>query len=166
MRRRLGQQAQCRGELFGILRRELPLGPRRDRRGADAEITVALAREALREPAGGLLHPAVLGEPPRELLGGLLRLELGELGLLVGEERASLQLQQRRDQDEELAAGFEIELVSLGEPLDESDDDRGHVDLGRLELLLQQQRQQQVEGALERVEVQLKLADGRHAAET
>ena len=78
--------------------------------------------------AGRLLHPAVLGEPARELFGGLLRLELGELGLLVREERARLQLEQRRDQDEELAAGLEIELVALRKPLDESDHDRGHVD--------------------------------------
>ena len=165
LRRRLGEQPQRRGELLGVLRRELPLRPRRERRRADAEVAVALAGEPLGEPAGRLLHPAVLGEPPRELLGRLLRLELGELRLLVGEERARLQLEQRRDQDEELAARLEVELVPLGQPLDERDDDRGHVDLGRLELLLQEQRQEQVEGALEGVEVQLELADGGHAAE-
>ena len=38
-------------------------------------------------------------------------------------------------------AGLEIELVSLSQPLDEGDDDCRHVDLGRLELLLQQERQ-------------------------
>ena len=162
--RRLGEQAQRRRELLGILRREPPLRPRRERRRAEPEEAVALAGEPLGEPGGRLLHPPVLGEPARELLGRLLRLELGELRLLVGEERARLQLEQRRDQDEELAAGLEIELVALGKPLDEGDHDRGHVDVGRLELLLQQQRQEQVERALERVEVQLELAHDHHAA--
>ena len=114
---------------------------------------------------GRLLHAPVLGEAPRQLLGRLLRLELGELGLLVREERARLQLEQRGDQDEELPARLEIELVALGQPLDEGDDDRGHVDLGRLELLLQDERQEQVERALEGVEVQLEVAKpAGHAA--
>ena len=163
-RRRRREQAQRRGELLRVLRRELPLRTRRERRRADAEVAVALAGQPLGEPDGRLLHPAVLGEPARELLGRLLGLELGELRLLVREERASLQLEQRRDQDEELAARLEVELVPLGEPLDEGDDDRGHVDLGRLQLLLQEQRQEQVEGTLERVEVQLELADDHGAA--
>ena len=145
-------------ELLRILRREPSLRPRRERRRAEAEVAVALAGEPLGEPARRLLHPPVLGEPACELLGRLLRLELGQLGLLVGEERARLQLEQRRDQDEELAARLEVELLALGQPIDERDHDRRHVDVGRLELLLQEQRQEQVEGALERVEVQLELA--------
>ena len=111
-----------------------------------------------------LLRAPVLGQPPRELLGRLLGLELGQLGLLLGEERARLQLEQRRDEDEELAAGVEVELLALGEPLDEREHDRGEVDLGRLELLLQDQRQEQVERALERVEIELELAHD-HARE-
>ena len=144
-----------------ILRRQRALGLRLQRRRPEPEVAVALGAEALGEPHGRLLHPPVLGEPPRELLGGLLGLELGELGLLVGEERAGLQLEQRRDEDEELAAGLEVELVAGGEPLDEGDHDRGDVDLRGLELLPEDEREQQVEGTLERVEVQLELAD-RH----
>ena len=76
-----------------------------------------------------------------------------------------LQLEQRGDEDEELAARVQVELVALGQALDERHDDRGHVDLGRLDRLLQEQRQQQVERALEGVEVQLEIADGTgHAA--
>ena len=107
-----------------------------------------------------MLHPPILGEAPRELLGRLLRLELGELGLLVGEEMTRLELEQRRDQDEELAAGVEIELVALGESLDERDDDPGHVDLRRLDRVLEQERQEEVERPLEGIEVQLEIADG------
>ena len=117
--------------------------------------------EPLEQPGGGLLHAPVLGEPARELLRGLLGLELVELGGLVGEERARLELEQRRDEDEELAARLEVELVPLGHALDEGEDDRRDVDLARLELLLQEQRQQEVERALEGVEVELELPDGR-----
>ena len=171
LRRRRSEQPQRRRELLRVLRGELALGPRRQRGRADAEVAVALAGETLAQPCSRLLHPAVLGEPPRKLLGRLLGLEVGQLGLLVREERARLQLEQRRDQDEELAAGLQVELVALsfldllGEPLDEGDHDRGHVDVRRLELLLQEQRQEQVEGALERVEVQLELAHNHGARE-
>ena len=115
------------------------------------------------EPGGCLLHPPVLGEPSRELLGGLLRLELAELGGLVREQRARLQLEQRRDEDEELAAGLEVELVTLGHALDEREDDRRDVDLARLELLLQEQREEEVEGAFEGVERRAR-APGRASA--
>ena len=134
------------GELGGVLLGELPLGLRRERSRADPEEPVAIVVESPRQPGGRLLHAAVLGEPARQLLGGLLRLELGELGVLVGEERARLELEQRGDEDEEFAAGLEVELVALGEQLDERDDDARDVDLGEIELLPQDERQQEVEG--------------------
>jgi hypothetical protein len=81
--------------------------------GAEAEVPVALCGEPLAQPSGRLLHAAVLGEPPCELLRSLLRLELGELGPLLGEQLARLDLEERRDQDEELAAGVEVDLVAL-----------------------------------------------------
>ena len=96
-----------------------------------------------------------------ELLRGLLGLELAELGGLVGEERARLELEQRGHEDEELAARLQVELVALGEALDEREDDRSDVDLPRLELLLQEQRQEEVERPFEGVELELELADGR-----
>ena len=131
--------------------------------GPDPEEAVALAREPLAEPRGRLLHPPVLGEPPRELLGGRLRLELGELGRLLREQAARLQLQQRRDEHEELAARVEVELIPLREPLDEREHDGGDVDVPQVELVLEDERQEQVEGALERVKVELELADDHPA---
>ena len=72
----------------GLLRREPRLRPRgRERRRAEPEEAVAPVLEPLGEPRRALLRAAVLGEPARELLGRLLGLELGELGVLVGEER-------------------------------------------------------------------------------
>ena len=111
----------ARRELLRILRGEPALRPRRERRRADPEEAVALAASRSASQRRRLLHPPVLGEPPGELLRGLLRLELGELGVLVGEERSRLELEQRGDQDEELAAGLEVELLPLGEALDEGD---------------------------------------------
>ena len=99
-----------------------------------------LCVEPLGEPGAGLLRAPVLGQAPRELLGGLLGLELGELGLLVGKEPARLQLEQRRDQDEELAARVEVELVALGEARDERDDDLRQVDVAQRELVAQDER--------------------------
>ena len=144
------RSAQRGGELLRILRGEPALGPRRERRGREPEEAVALGREPLGEPAGGVLHAPVLGEPARQLLGGLLRLEVGELVRLLGEEAARLQLEQRGDEDEELPARVEVELLALGEPLDERDDDPGDVDLREVELVAQHERQEQVERALRR----------------
>ncbi len=70
------------------------------------------------------------------------------------------QLEERRDQDEELAAGVEVELVAVGQPFDERDDDPRHVDLRRLDRVLEQKGQEEVERPLEGIEVQLEIADG------
>ena len=49
--------------------------------------------------------------------------------------------------------------------LDERDHDLGEIDLLQRQLLAEHQREQQVEGPLERIEVQLQFADGyRHRA--
>ena len=104
--------SRARGERDGVLPGEAALGARRERRRPEAEVAVALGGHALAEPARGLLHAPVLGETPRELLRGLLGLELGQLGALVGEEVTRLDLEQRGDQHEELAARVEVDLVT------------------------------------------------------
>src|SRR5204863_7325758 len=83
---------------------------------------------------------------------------------LVREELAGLQLEQRRDEHEELPAGVEVEPALLGEVLAECDDDRRHVDVDQLQLLPQDEREQQVERPLERVEVEIELPR-QHAGE-
>ena len=153
------EQAQHGAERSGILRRERRLDLRRERRRAEPEVAVALRRKPLAQPRRGLLRAPVLGEPARELLRRLLGIELRELGVLLGEQRARLQLEQRRDEDEELAARLEVELLALGEPLEERDDDPGEVDVPQVELLLEDEREQQVERPLERVEVEFQLPD-------
>src|SRR6185312_3123587 len=99
-RRLDSEEAQRAGELVRVLRRELPLRLRRERGRSEAEEEAAALLEPLAEPARRLLGAAVLGEPPRKLLGGLLRLELGQLRVLLGEHRACLQLEERGDEDQ------------------------------------------------------------------
>ena len=162
--RLLREHAEHQRERLGILRRERRRDLRRERRRAEPEVAVALRREPLPQPLRGLLGAPVLGEPPRELLGRLFRIELRELGRLVREQRARLQLEQRRDEDEELAARLEVELLPLGQPLEERGDDAREIDVPQVELLLEDEREQQVERPLERVEVELELPDD-HAAD-
>ena len=106
------------------------------------------------EPAGRLLHPPVLLQPAGELLGRLLRVEVAELDLLLTEQLPCLQLEQRPDENEELAAGVEVDRAGARrwkrrrqsrrrpagrhrlrrcrwQPLDEGDDDVGDVDIAR-----------------------------------
>src|SRR5581483_11786833 len=155
LRRLLREQPDHVREALGLLRGERDLHPRRERRRAEPEEALAFGLEPVAEPLGGVLHPAVLGEAPCELLGGRLGLELRELRSLLREEAARLQLEERRDEDEELAARLEVELLAVVQPLDEREHDAGDVDLRQVELVLQDERQQQVERALERVEVEL-----------
>jgi len=157
------------GERGGILLGELDRSPCRGKRGrAETEEAALRCGEPLGEPTRSVLHLPVDGQTPRELLGRLLRLELGELDLVACEQTARLELEECRDQDEELAAGVELEPFPPGEVGDERDHDLGQVDLGERELLAQDEGEQKVEGALERVEIELESADlGRrsHRAE-
>ena len=116
--------------------------------------------EPLPQPRGRLLHAPILLQPARELLRRLLGLELGQLGGFVREQVPCLQLEQRRHEHEKLAARLEIELVALEQPFDERHDDPRDVHVREVQLLAQDQRQQQVEGACEGVQVQLELAHG------
>jgi len=94
-----------------------------------------LFERPVEQPAGHLLDLPDLLDAPGELLGRLLGVEVGEVDLLVGKELARLQLEERADEHEELAAGVEVEPLLRGEPLAERDDDRSHVDVGQLQLL-------------------------------
>src|SRR5439155_884053 len=142
----------------GRAQAERALHAGRKRRGPEPEEPVALTGQALREPLGRALDPPVLLEPARQLLRGLRRLEVLELGP-AREQAARLQLEQRRYEHEELSARVEVELLALREPLDEREDDPRDVDLMERQLLPEDEGQQQVEWALERVEVELELAD-------
>ena len=112
--RRRRERAERSRERLRRLRRDLRLGRGRERRRAEAEVAVVLRRQPVEQPAGRLLDLPELLEPPGELLGRLVRVEVGEVDLLLGEELARLQLEQRADEHEELPARVEIQPVPLG----------------------------------------------------
>ncbi len=112
LRRRHGQPSERRREQRRILVGEATFSAWSERRGPEAEEPLSLECEPFAHPRGGLLHASVLGEAARELLGGLLGLQLGELCALLGEELACLDLEQRRDEHEELAAGVEVDVFA------------------------------------------------------
>ncbi len=82
-------------------------------------------------------------QPRKQLLGGLAGIELDQLlDVLAGQQQPRLQLEQRRDQHEELRGGLELELAAAFEMVDVGDHDLGEVDLEQVDLLAQDQRQQ------------------------
>ena len=128
-------------------------GPTRNQRSH------SLASRSSSQSGGGADAP-VGGEPLGQLVRSLLGIEILEVELLGAEELAGLQLEERGDEHEELAAGLEVELVALGEPLDERRDDVGDGHVGQLELLAEDQGQEQVERALKGIKVERKVTNG------
>ena len=160
-----GQGRDRLDEAQRLLRAEPPLPHRCRRCRADPEVALALAVEPLAQPDRCVLHPPILGEAPRELLRRLLWLELESSASSSGKRWRAFSSSSAAIRTE-LAAGVEIELVALRESLDERDDDPGHVDLRGLDRVLEQQREKEIERALERIEVQLEIADGSGHVET
>ena len=150
----------------GILRRELALRLRaRAAPGRGGRSGRGARSSRSRSQRGRLLRAPVLGEPPRELLGRLLGLELGELGVLVGEEprapsaraaprsgRGTRRTRRGRARRARSRCSTNATTISARSTS------------RSWQLLAQDERQQEVERPLERVEVQLELAHGhRHA---
>ena len=101
----------------------------------------------------------VLEHPREQLLGRLARLEVEALLLVRGQHQPRLELEQRGDQDEELGGGLEVELAGALEVLDVGEHDLGEVDLEQVDLLPQHERQEQVEGPVEDLEVEVERGD-------
>ena len=101
---------------------------------------------------------ARLEHPAQQLLGRLARLEVEPFVLLVAREhQPRLELQQRGDEHEELGRHLQVELAAGLEVVEVGEHDVGEVDLQQVDLLAQDQREQQVEGAREDVQVELEL---------
>ena len=95
----------------------------------------------------------------QQLLGRLARVEVDHLLLLAGEQQTRLELEQGRDQDQELGRRLQLELAALLEVVDVGDDDLGQVDLEQIDLLPQHQREQEIERTGEYVEVELEVGE-------
>ncbi len=118
------------------------------------------------EMAAGAAEARVGEHPLQQLLGRLGGHQLVELlDLLAGQHQPRLELEQRRDQDQELGRRLQVELVARLEVVEVGEHDLGQLDLEQVELLAQDQREQQVERAREDVEVELQPGDrgGGHA---
>src|SRR5207237_8386955 len=76
------------------------------------------------------------------------------------DQRAACQRGQRREARGKSAARLQGALLPLREPLEERGDDACKIDVAQVELLLEDERKQQVERPLERIEVELELPDG------
>ena len=132
---------------------------RRERRPHGAEEAAAEIVAHVAEPAGGGTEALVLGEPRRELGGGLLRSLLLDLAVALAEQPAGLDLAERGDEQQELGDRLEVELLGLGEPLDVGEHDGRDRHLDELDLLAQHEREQEVERPRVGVEVELELED-------
>ena len=114
-------------------------------------------------PAAGAAEARVLEHPLEQLLrrlGGRQPVELVE-HLLAGQHQPRLELQQRRDQDQELGGGLEVELALGLQVVDVGDHDLGQLDLQQVQLVAQDERQQQVERPGEDVQVELEALHDR-----
>ena len=119
-----------------------------------------LGLEPLAQVLGGAAVAVVLEHPRQQLLGRLLGLEVEALLVLLRQHQARLQLEQRRDQHEELGGGLEVELAGPLEVLDVGEHHLGEVDLEQVDLLPQHQRQEQVERPVEDLEVEVERRQG------
>jgi hypothetical protein len=125
---------------------------RRQRRAAVAHALLAgqPPREVLGRPAVALR----LEHPREQLLGRLTRLEVGQLVVLAREHETRLELQQRRDQHEELRRDLEVELAARVEVVQVGDDDLCELHLEQVDLLPQHEREQQIKRSGEHFEIE------------
>ena len=167
-RGRVAQQATQRGAQHGGVIAGLgQLGgdaAQLGRQRRDAVAVAVLGRQALRELLGRAAEAAVVEHAGEQLVGRLPGLELEQLLLLAGEHEPRLELEQGGDEDQELGGRLQVQLALGLEVVEVGEDDVGEVDLQKIELLAQDERQQEVEGAREDVEVQLELGDAHRAA--
>ena len=114
-----------------------------------------LRREQLLQMPGGRAVAARVEHACEQLLGGLLGLDVQQLLLLAAQHQPRLQLQQSGDQHDELGRCLEIELAALLEMVEVCEHHVGERELQQVDLFAQDQRQQQVEGPAEDVQVEI-----------
>ena len=122
-----------------------------------------LVGEALGEMRRGAAVALGLQQAREQLLGRLTGLEVEQLLVLAGQHQARLQLQQRRDEHEELGRDLEVELPAGLQEVQVGDHDVGQLDLEQVDLLAQDERQQEVERPGEDLQVQLERSHGHGA---
>ena len=129
-------------DLVGILERGTAqeLGQRRRARAMSG-----FGRQPLVEMSGRGAVAVGVEQAGEQLLGGLAGLELERFLLGAGEHQPRLQLEEGRDQHQELGRRLEVELPATLQVVDVRDHDLREVHLEHVDLLPQDQRQQEVE---------------------
>ena len=124
-----------------------------------------LGLEPLAQVRRGAAVAVVLDHPREQLVRGLAGHQVESLLVAVGgQHQTRLQLQQGRDQHKELGGGLQIELAGALEVLHVGEHHVGQVDLEEVDLLVQHQRQEQVERALEDLEVEVERGYGHRGS--
>src|SRR5665648_357573 len=145
------------------LYRSVPVPPallRRRHRDAAIQPRAVLV-PAPAQGAGDVLELAVAHQAFEEALGGLVGVEVLELLLdILLQKQARFHLEQRRDQHHELRGRVEVELAAVRKLQDVLGDDARDAYLPDVDLVLEDQRDEQVERPVEHVEVELER-DGR-----
>ena len=118
-----------------------------------------LGREPLVHPGRRRAVARVLEQAREQLVGRLLRLHVEPVLVVARQHHARLELEQGGDQHEELGRCLEVELPSLLEVVDVGQHDLGEVDLEQVDLLAQDQREEQVERALEDLEIEVERGE-------
>jgi hypothetical protein len=134
---------------------------RRQRRRAEA--MAVLVGQAVGQVLGRAAVAARLEHARQQLLGRLAGLEVEQLVLLARQHEPRLELQQGRDEDEELGRRLEVELAAALEEVEVAEHHVGQLDLEQVDLLAQDERQQQVERPGEDLQVELEVSDGNGA---
>ena len=164
-RRRQAQQAADGGaELRGLVDgARIVVGDaaqrRRQRRGAEA--MAVLVGQPVGQVLGRAAVAARLEHARQQLLGRLAGLEVEQLVLLARQHEPRLELQQGRDEQQELGGRLEIELAAALEEVEVAQDHVGQLDLEQVDLLAQDEREQQVERPGEDLEVELEVGNER-----
>gem|GEM_PF-5644531 len=106
--------------------------------------------------AGDVLELAVAHQAFEEALGGLVGVEVLELLLdILLEEEARLHLEERRDQHHELRGRVEIEIAAVRQLQDVLGDDARDAHLPNIDLVLEDEGDEKIEGPVEDVEVEV-----------
>ena len=106
-----------------------------------------LVGEQAGQVLGGAPVAAGVEQAGEQLLGGLVGREVQQLLVLARQHQPRLQLEQRRDEHEELGGDLEVELAAGLEVVEVGQDDVGQLDLEQVDLLAQDEGQEQVERA-------------------
>ena len=162
-----GERTQRSAERFGILRRKAALDAWRERSRPDAEPAILLGAEALEEPGGASFMRRYSASRLASSSAASSGSSSPSSAASSGKRARALSSSSADTRTRNSPHASRSSSSRSARTLDEREDDGGDVDLPRLELLLQEQRQEKVERPFEGIELELELADGHglHAQE-